>query len=228
MTLPTARRLRIYDLACRHQIPIVEDDFDHEFHFRSQPIPPMASTDPSGLVIYMSTLSKVMFPSIRIGLLAVPEAIYQPLSNLRAIITRQNNGLLQDAVSRWMESGGFERHLRRMRRVYEDRRDVTVAALDAARRQGLEMSWEVPDGGMGLWLDCGAAADRVTALAAEAGVFVTAESNYHLEPPRRSTHVRLGFANQTPEAIRAGIDLLAKAVAKVQHEEQQPRRRAAG
>ena len=226
VTLPTARRLRIYDLACRHQIPIIEDDYDHEFHFRSQPIAPMASTDPCGLVIYMSTLSKVMFPSIRIGLLAVPEALYQPLSALRSIITRQNNSLLQDAVARWMDSGGFERHLRRMRRVYEDRRDVTVSALDEARRRGLEMSWDLPDGGMGLWLDCGADADQVTARAAEAGVFVTAESNYHLEPPRGSTHLRLGFASQAPESIRAGIGLLAEAVAKTQQEERRPRRRA--
>ena len=225
-TLPTARRLRIYELACRHQIPIVEDDYDHEFHFRSQPIAPMASTDPCGLVIYMSTLSKVMFPSIRIGILAVPETLYQPLSDLRAIISRQNNSLLQDAVARWMDGGGFERHLRRMRRVYEDRRDATVAALDEARRRGLELSWELPDGGMGLWMDCGADADRVTALAAQAGVFVTAESNYHPEAPRRSTHLRLGFASQEPEALRAGIGLLAKAIATVQREESRPRRRA--
>lgn len=225
-TLPTARRLRIYELACRHQIPIIEDDYDHEFHFRSQPIAPMASTDPCGLVIYMSTLSKVMFPSIRIGILAVPETLYQPLSDLRAIITRQNNTLLQDAVARWMDGGGFERHLRRMRRVYEDRRDATVAALSEARKRGLELSWELPDGGMGLWMDCGADADRVTALAAQAGVFVTAESNYHLEPPRRSTHLRLGFASQQPEALRAGVGLLAEAIATVRREDSRPRRRA--
>ncbi|HEU5399583.1 MAG TPA: PLP-dependent aminotransferase family protein, partial [Gammaproteobacteria bacterium] len=117
VTLPAARRLRIYELACRHQIPILEDDYDHEFHFRSQPIAPMASTDPCGLVIYISTLSKVMFPSMRIGFLAVPEALYHPLASLRTIITRQNSTLVQDAVARWMDGGGFERHLRRMRRV---------------------------------------------------------------------------------------------------------------
>ena len=225
-TLPTARRLRIYDLACRHQIPIVEDDYDHEFHFRSQPIAPMASTDPCGLVIYMSTLSKVMFPSIRIGLLAVPEALYQPLADLRAIITRQNNTLMQDAVARWMAGGGFERHLRRMRRVYEDRRDATVASLVEAKRRGLEIDWCLPDGGMGLWMDCGTDSDRVTQLAAQGGVFVTAESNYHLEPPRRSTHLRLGYASQDPEAIRAGIGRLADAIGQAQRGP--ARRRAAG
>jgi GntR family transcriptional regulator/MocR family aminotransferase len=225
-TLPAARRLRIYELASRHQIPIIEDDYDHEFHFRSQPIAPIASTDPCGLVIYMSTLSKITFPSMRIGCLAVPDALYEPLVNLRSIITRQTNTFVEDAIARWMDSGGFERHLRRMRRVYEERRDVTVAALEAAKARDLDLAWDVPDGGMAMWLDSKTDADRVVQLAAEAGVFVTAESNYHLDPPRRTTHLRLGFASQTPEEIRAGIDLLTGSITAVQHETARSRRRA--
>jgi len=225
-TLPTARRMRIYELASRHQIPIVEDDYDHEFHFRSQPIAPMASTDPCGLVIYMSTLSKLMFPSIRLGCLAVPEALYEPLLNLRNIVTRQNNTFMQDAVARWMESGGFERHLRRMRRVYEERRDVALGALAESRDRGLPYSWCAPDGGMGLWLDCGTGADAVVRLAAEAGVFVTAGSNYYLALPRHSTHLRLGYASQTPEEIREGLGLLAESVAAA-HRGADGKRRAA-
>ena len=107
VTLPAARRMRIYELASRHQIPIVEDDYDHEFHFRSQPIAPMASNDPCGLIIYISTLSKVMFPSARIGFMALPEELYAPLARQRAIVTRQNSMFMQDAVARWMEDGGF-------------------------------------------------------------------------------------------------------------------------
>lgn len=83
VTLPAERRLRIYELASRHGVPIIEDDYDHEFHFRSHPIAPLASNDPCELVIYTSTLSKVMLPSMRLGFLAVPERIYQPLVSLR-------------------------------------------------------------------------------------------------------------------------------------------------
>jgi GntR family transcriptional regulator/MocR family aminotransferase len=174
----------------------------------------------------MSTLSKITFPSMRIGCLAVPDALYEPLVNLRSIITRQTNTFVEDAIARWMDSGGFERHLRRMRRVYEERRDVTVAALEAAKARDLDLAWDVPDGGMAMWLDSKTDADRVVQLAAEAGVFVTAESNYHLDPPRRTTHLRLGFASQTPEEIRAGIDLLTGSITAVQHETARSRRRA--
>ena len=215
VTLPTARRLRIYELASRHQIPIVEDDYDHEFHFRSQPIAPMASSDPCGLIVYISTLSKVMFPSARIGFLALPEELYQPLARQRAIVTRQNSVFTQDAVARWMESGGFERHLKRMRRIYQERRDAMVAALEDGRRHGLPLAWTVPDGGMALWLDCGLDSETVSARASTHRVFVPSELEFHLRPPSRATHLRLGYASQTPERIRAGMGLLTQAMLEV-------------
>jgi GntR family transcriptional regulator/MocR family aminotransferase len=216
VTLPTARRLRIYELASRHQIPIVEDDYDHEFHFRSQPIAPMASSDPCGLVIYISTLSKIMFPSARIGFLAVPEELFEPLARQRAIVTRQNSIFMQDAIARWMDSGGFERHLKRMRRVYEERRDAMIASLEDGRHRGLPLAWTVPDGGMALWLDTGLDSDAVAARAAEAGVYVSAESEFRPGPPHSGTHLRLGFASQSPQEIQAGIGLLMDSMHKLQ------------
>ena len=214
--LPAARRLRIYELASRHQVPIVEDDYDHEFHFRSQPIAPMASSDPCGLVIYTSTFSKIMFPSVRIGYLAVPAELHGPLRNLRAIMSRQNSIFLQDAVARWMDSGGFERHLKRMRRVYAERRDAAVAAFEAARAGGLPLDFRAPDGGMGLWVDSGVDAEEAVRAAAALGVFVTSESEYFMTPRKNPRHLRLGFASQSSEEIRAGIGLLAQAIGTVQ------------
>jgi GntR family transcriptional regulator/MocR family aminotransferase len=220
VTLPTARRLRIYELASRHQIPIVEDDYDHEFHFRSQPIAPMASSDPCGLVIYISTLSKIMFPSARVGFIAVPEELYQPLARTRAIVTRQNNIFTQDAIARWMETGGFERHLKRMRRVYQERRDALVESLEAGKRRGLPLAWSVPDGGMALWLDCGADSELVAQRAAERGVFVASEPEFWPGQPAGGSHIRLGYASQSPEEIRAGAALLMDAVAAAQRSRQ--------
>lgn len=215
VTLPVERRRHIYELASRHGVPIIEDDYDHEFHFRSHPIAPLASSDPCELVIYTSTLSKLMFPSMRLGFLAVPEAIYQPLVNLCAVTTRQNNVFLQDAVARWIDGGGFERHLRRMRRVYQERRDALVDALCVGRSAGLPLDWSVPDGGMALWLDCGVDSDAVAREAAARKVLVYPESNYRFAGTRPGTHLRLGYASQTPQELRAGAELLLQAIAAV-------------
>jgi GntR family transcriptional regulator/MocR family aminotransferase len=215
VTLPTERRLRIYELASRNGIPIMEDDYDHEFHFRSHPIAPLASSDPCELVIYNSTLSKIMFPSVRLGFLAVPQAVYEPLVSLRAVVTRQSNTFMQDAVTRWIDNGGFERHLRRMRRIYQERRDALVSALAVGRDAGLPLDWSVPDGGMALWLDCGVNSDSVASEARERKLFVSPESRYRLPASRPGTHLRLGYASRTPQEIRAAADLLLQAIASM-------------
>lgn len=129
-------------------------------------------------------------------------------------MTRQNNIFLQDAVSRWIDSGGFERHLRRMRRVYQERRDTLVDALTAGRHAGLPLEWAVPDGGMALWLNCGVNTDAVAREAGRRKVFVQPESRYRFAA-RAGTHLRLGYASQTPQEIRAGMEDVLEAIASV-------------
>lgn len=210
VTLPVSRRIRIYELLSQFGVPFLEDDYDHEFHYRCQPLAPLAASDPEGLILYVSTFSKVLFPSARLGFMAVPASIAKPLASLKRISTRQNDGILQAAVGRWMKEDGFERHLRRMRRRYEERRNALVESLEAAKAEGYPVNWKTPDGGMALWLDVGQDSDALSRRAQKLGVYVTAESQYHLKPSA-SRFLRLGFANQTPEEIRGGIKRLLEA-----------------
>ena len=215
VTLPAPRRFALYDAAVKYGVPLLEDDYDHEFHYRCQPLAPLAAYDPAGLVIYVSTLSKVLFPSARIGFVVPPPALGPALSALRRISSRQNDTLMQDAVASWMKDGGFERHLKRMRRLYEERRDAMDEALRRARdERGLAFDWTLPDGGMALWLDSGQDADRLAAKAAECGVFVAPGSRFRLSSGS-SRHLRLGFANQTPRELAVGIRILGEAATKI-------------
>lgn len=211
VTLPVARRLRLYELAAQAGIPILEDDYDHEFHYRSQPLAPLASRDPAELVIYVSTFSKTLFPSARIGFMAVPKTLAPALAGYRRIVSRQNETLLQDATARWMNTGGFERHLRRMRRTYEERRTTIVECLEEGKSSGLPLSWQAPDGGMAVWVGIGMDADKAFERALELGVHVQPESYYQLRGGK-SEHLRLGFANQTPKEIQLGMQLLFEAL----------------
>ncbi|MBI3505062.1 MAG: PLP-dependent aminotransferase family protein [Proteobacteria bacterium] len=211
VTLPVSRRLRLYEIASRRGIVILEDDYDHEFHFRSQPPAPLAASDPDGRVIYASSFSKSVFPSARVGFLAVPRPLAAAARGLRRIVTRQNDALMQDAFARWMRSGGLERHLRRMRRVYHERRDAFAAMLDETARGDFE--WTVPDGGMALWLDAKADARKAAEAAARLGVAVTPESGLVFDGSN-GTHLRLGFAHHEPHEARQGLSLLLKAIRK--------------
>jgi GntR family transcriptional regulator/MocR family aminotransferase len=209
VTLAIPRRMRLYELAARYGVPILEDDYDHEFHYRSQPLAPLASRDPAEQIIYVSTFSKNLYPSARLGFIAAPAAIAEKLKAAKQVISRQNDLLLQDAVAQWIQDGGFEKHLRRMRRVYEQRRETMLECIRRGIERGLPFSCNEPDGGMAVWLRVKTCTDNLMQQLAVRGVKVTSESAYSLKPGK-AEHLRLGFANQRPEEIQAGMDILFK------------------
>jgi len=155
VSLDISRRMQIYQLAADYGVAIIEDDYDHEFHYQSQPIVPMAADDPAGLVIYISTFSKLMFGGARIGYVAASTTFIEQLAAYKAMINHKTNALIQQCVAHWMRSGDFESHLRRMTKLYLTRRDYMVATLRAYQSKGLPLRFEVPAGGMAIWLDTG-------------------------------------------------------------------------
>lgn len=215
VTMPLERRRDLYQVASRHGVPILEDDYDHEFHYRSRPLAPLKSRDPEGLVYYTSTFSKVVYPSARLGFVVLPPGQGARCAELKRITTRQSNTLVQLAQARWMESGGFERHLRRMRRAYQARLAAMAGALERGREQwGLPLSFELPDGGMSLWVNFGVDTEELSRRAAEQGLAVTSGSAYRLDNGL-SQHMRLGFASSDPTEIEGGIALLCRIASEI-------------
>ena len=206
VTLTPGRRQQILQLAQRYQVPILEDDYDFEFHYHGPTQPPLKVQDSSGLVIYCSTFSKVLHPSARLGFLIAPTALARRVARMKTVVSRQNDNLAQEAVAGWMAEGGFERHLRRMRRHYEARRRAMAQALSA---------WDpapeirIPHGGMCFWLDVGVDSAELARRAADEGVEVRPGCTYHLDQ-RPSQHMRLGFAYPTPEEIGQGLAILGR------------------
>jgi GntR family transcriptional regulator/MocR family aminotransferase len=115
----------------------------------------MAADDPAGLVIYISTFSKLMFGGARIGYVAASKPFIEQLAAYKAMINHKTNALIQQCVANWMRSGDFESHLRRMTKLYLARRNYMVAALKTYQSEGLPLRFEVPAGGMAIWLDTG-------------------------------------------------------------------------
>lgn len=209
-TLAIEKRERIYALARKYRFAIIEDDYDHEYHYASQPLAPMAANDPAGLVMYVSSFSKVMFPAIRVGFLAIPEYVSNALGDLRKTINRQNNTIIQEAVGRWIEQGGLERHLRKTRKIYQHRRNVLCDAIDDLRNGGLAMDYRRPEGGMTIWLNTHSDSTELTRMAAASGVRLTPDAISYTNPRVESTHVRLGFAAHNADELRSGALLLGE------------------
>tara|TARA_R110001583_G_scaffold38455_1_gene124278 strand:- start:7501 stop:8985 length:1485 start_codon:yes stop_codon:yes gene_type:complete len=215
-TLTMSKRKAIYQLAQQYNIAIIEDDYDHEFHYNSQPLAPMSSNDPSGLVIYLSSFSKIMFPSIRLGIIAVDASLAQHIINYRTMMNHKVNVLQQDALARWMKEGGFERHLRKVTRLYQKRRQCMVDLLTEFINEGINMQFSIPSGGMALWINVGGNAEKIATLAKQKGIFLLAENAFHLDKKQdQNQYIRLGFAGQNEQKIREGLYLLKSLLQKV-------------
>src|SRR5690606_12910313 len=126
MSLP--RRLALLDWAARRGAVIVEDDYDSEYRYHGPPLPAMQGLMTNAPVIYCGSFSKVMFPALRIGYAIVPAELVTPFRRLKWLTDRQNPGLEQAALADFIADGHLERHIRRMRRLYGQRRAVLVAA----------------------------------------------------------------------------------------------------
>ncbi|WP_084735705.1 PLP-dependent aminotransferase family protein [Cystobacter ferrugineus] len=208
--LTAARRLELLRLATEARMAVVEDDYDHEFHYEGRPVLPLASTDRAGCVVYVGSLSKLIAPGLRLGYVVAPAPLVRALSALRAVVDRQGDAPLERALVELLEEGELQRHARRARREYHARRDALAEALRA--ELGGAVDFEVPAGGLAIWarvdeaLDAGAWAER----AASHGVHVTPGHAFALEG-RGPAAFRLGFASLTRQELREGVRRMALA-----------------
>ena len=131
MTMPMEQRLKLLHLAEAWNAWIIEDDFDGEYRFQGQPIPALQGISASNRVVYVGTFAKVLFPAMRLGFLVVPEPIRDSIISALSVTGQFAPLLTQAALADFMNEGHFTRHLRRMRRLYAERRQYF---LDAAER----------------------------------------------------------------------------------------------
>lgn len=209
--MPADRRLRLLALAEQFDFVIVEDDYDHEFHFDHHPMSPIASVDRSGKVIYVGSMSKGLAPGLRVGYVAATRDIVNRCAAAVMQIDRQGNAITELAVNELMESGELKRHLRRALRVYAQRRD---AAVETIRRElaGL-VEFDIPPGGLALWLRLSNGLDA-SLLAAKALTQQVrlAPSEQFCTDDAVAPGIRIGYASLDPDKFAAGIRDLRSAL----------------
>lgn len=211
VTMSLGRRLALLDWARIAQGWVVEDDYDSDYRYSGRPLEALQGLDSSGRVMYIGTFSKALFPALRLGYLVAPEALLPRLIAARSFIDVHPPMLEQMALAEFIAGGHFARHLRRMRVLYQERRDALAAILK--RELGDSLDIALPQAGMHLvaWLPQGIDGHTVAQRAAAAGVYIRPVSHYSLGPLPRDGLV-LGFANTPAESMPGGVRTLALAL----------------
>lgn len=208
VTLSAARRIELLGWAARAGAWIVEDDYDSEFRFCGNPLASLQGIDTEGRVIHVGTLTKVMFPTLRLGYMVMPKDLIGDFLGIRnANDTFATSVLPQMVMTDFMREGHFARHIKRTRAVYMERRRAFEIAI-AARADGL---LEVVGDEAGMFivglLPPGVDDVDVAARARKAGFRANALSKCYLGLPARGG-LQLDYANCNPMETPAKVDVL--------------------
>jgi 2-aminoadipate transaminase len=223
VTLSLDRRRRLVELANHYGAPIVEDDPYGQLRYEGEHLPPLVKIDAelhncangehafTGNVIYLSTFSKTLAPGLRIGWIVAPEPVIRKLVQMKQGADLHTSTFCQILAYEVARDGFLDRHVRRIREVYGERRKVMLDALE--RHVPHEVRWTRPQGGLFLWATLPAGLDSAEVLEdaiAEKVAFVPGSAFF----PTGGGHetFRLNFSHANPERIEEGIRRLGKVI----------------
>lgn len=210
VTMPMSRRLQLLELSKKWGFYIIEDDYDHEFHYDSRPMPPLASLPHSELVIHVGSLSKVFAPGIRLGYIVASQTIIQSIIEDILLIDRQGNNITELALADLMQRGEIKRHIRKMKKIYQLRRDHALTEFSRVFSGDLQI--QPPAGGMALWVKFQKSFTKEQALRLDE---LNMDTEHKFRQDDSSNRcIRFGFAALSEKEITSLIEKLNEVLNK--------------
>ena len=214
VTMSLARRYQLLEWAVERGAWIIEDDYDSEFRYTGRPLASVQGLDRHGVVIYIGTFSKTLFPGLRLGYMVVPRHVAASFAAARAVIDKYPQTINQIVLADFMAAGHFDRHLRRMRKLYDQKRLVLLEALQ--REMGDLLALGPSDAGMHI---CGYLPDelsdvQVVRAAEKRGIELLPLSEFY-PGERQRNGIILGYTAIPLGQIGEGVKLLRMAIEDV-------------
>lgn len=212
VSLSPERRLRLLELLKRKSIVLVEDDYDHEFHFDHQPLLPLASASLERTV-YIGSLSKLISPSLRIGYLVSSPGFVDDIANEIMLIDRQGSQTVETAIAELM-GDHISRYARKVHSIYKRRRDYFAEILSNVL--GDRLAFDIPAGGLAFWarFRTPISLDELVAQAYRERLKILPSNNFYYngETPQG---LRLGYASMDEPELTEAVNRLHRAFANL-------------
>lgn len=210
VTMTMSRRLQLLELSKKWGFYVIEDDYDHEFHYDSRPMPPLASLPHSELVIHVGSLSKVFAPGIRLGYIVASQTIIQSITEDILLIDRQGNNITELALADLMQRGEIKRHIRKMKKIYQLRRDHALTEFSRVFSGDIQI--QPPAGGMALWVKFQKSFTKEQALKLDQ---LNMDTEHKFRQDDSSNRcIRFGFAALSEQEITSLIEKLNEVLNK--------------
>lgn len=213
-TMSLQRRLELLAWAASNKAWVVEDDYDSEYRYTGPPLASLQSLDKAGSVIYVGTLSKVLFPALRLGYIVAPDALAESFAQGKAILDRHAPVVPQAVLADFINEGHFGRHIKRTREVYAERRAALLQSIDAELADFVEAG--PADAGLHVTVAFRRKCDdqAIARAALQAGIEVRALSQFYaqgvasLSSRTTPSGLLLGFSAIPPADIKRGAAAL--------------------
>jgi GntR family transcriptional regulator/MocR family aminotransferase len=211
VVLSLARRLELLNWAEKTGTFVIEDDYDSEYRYKGRPIPALAGLEHHDTVIYIGTFSKVLFPSLRLGYLVVPPALVDVFTRAKWLSDRHTPLLEQQVLTDFINQGHLERHIRRMRNLYEEKRKGVVTALQAAFGNTISILGDNAGINVLVRIESENSDEEVVARAKALGVGIVSTKNFYVNEGTKGEFL-LNYGSLSEEALHMGIERLKRAI----------------
>jgi len=212
VTMPLERRKRLYELAVRHDVMIVEDDPYSELRYSGERVPAIKTLDETDHVLYVGSYSKVIAPGIRVGYAIGPRELLAKMTVAKQCQDVHTNLFFMILVARYVEQCAFDEHIAECCRLYRVKRDRMLAVLD--EKLDSRMTYTRPDGGLFIWgeLPEGYSGTELCTYTAARSVAMVPGTAFDVTESPLSRGFRLNFSVPSLEQIDKGITLLSESI----------------
>ncbi len=215
ITTSFEKRKKIYELAKKYSVVILEDNPYGDLRVSGEPVPPIKSLDTDGIVVYNGSFSKIIAPGMRVGFTVAPKEIIAKMTVAKQTQDVHTAMLTQLMVYNWLKAGKLEGHVEKIRKIYARKLNLMCDNMDELLLPYLD--YHRPEGGLFVWAKLKEGIDMLEFVkrASANGVSAVPGNAFLVHMSEKCDYIRLNSSTPSDEGIVEGIRLLAKTAAEM-------------